>query len=243
MKIPFFAVNNQLVGQATSLGTLAPVGTALAQGFAGEALARIGNAKGSMHKHFQGHGQLALLQLTLQAAQVGERQLPGKHDPFTTKLRSHGNPCGAGDRHLSGSVHSQFGRQLASQPGQANVLNNQGIDMGRSGSPDQPCRLNQLITEYEHIYGEKSLHPPPMQPVHQLRQLLLLKISRPHTGVKYLHTEINGIGAICYRGAQGLPITRRGQQFRNSHQRANRWAGSNNCSASALPSNRQCQGS
>jgi hypothetical protein len=105
----------------------------------------------------------------LQAVQVGERQLPGKLDPFTPKRRSHGNACGAGDRHLSGSVHSQFGRQPASQPGQANVLNNQGID--------------QLITEYEYIYGEKSLHPPPMQPVHQLRQLLLLKISRPHTSV------------------------------------------------------------
>ena len=115
--------------------------------------------------------------------------------------------------------------------------------MGRSRSPDQACRLNQLIAEHEHIDGEKSLHTPPMQPVHEFWQFLLLKIGGPHAGVKCLHTEINSVGAICYRGAQGLPITRRGQKFRNSHQRANRWAGSNNCRASALPSNRQCQGS
>ena len=51
LKIALLVVNNQLIGQPAGLGTLAPVGTVLAESFAGEALAPIGNAKGAMHKH------------------------------------------------------------------------------------------------------------------------------------------------------------------------------------------------
>ena len=48
------AVNNQLIRHATSLGALAAVGAALSEGFAGEALAGVGDAEGAMDEDFEG---------------------------------------------------------------------------------------------------------------------------------------------------------------------------------------------
>ena len=51
------AVGDQIVGEAAGLGAFAAVGGAAAEGFAGEALAGIGDAEGTVDENFQRLGR------------------------------------------------------------------------------------------------------------------------------------------------------------------------------------------
>lgn len=244
MQVALLPIHDQLVGEPAGLGAFTAVGAALAEGLAGEALPRIGHAQGAVHEHLQRHVQLTLPQLALQAAQVGEGQLAGEHHPRTPQRCSLRDTGRAGDRHLGGSMDRQLRRQDAGQARQADVLNDQRINPCRRRRLHQRCGILQLIAEHQHVDGKEALDPALVQPVHHVRQLADLKVGRTHAGIERLHAEIDSIGTIGHRGPQGLPVAGRRQQFGNRrHQRANRWAGSNTWSASALPSNRQCQGS
>ena len=93
-------IHHHFVGQATGLGTFTSIGTALPEGFTGQALTGIGDAKGAVHEHLQGHRKVPLDQLCLQALKITQGQLPGQHHPLTTERSRLGNPRCTGDRHL-----------------------------------------------------------------------------------------------------------------------------------------------
>ena len=93
-------IHHHFVGQATGLGTLTSIGTALPERFTGQTLTGIGDAKGAMHKHLQRHRKVPLNQLCLQSLEITQGQLTGQHHPLATERRSLGNTRGTGDRHL-----------------------------------------------------------------------------------------------------------------------------------------------
>ena len=158
-----------------------------------------------MDKHLQGHGQAAGLQLALNAVDVPQAELAGQHHPLAAQVGGLGHPGGAGDRHLGGTVQGQARRQQARQPGQADVLHDQGIDAGPLGRQQQLARLGQLLGEHQHVHGEKALDAAGMQPGHHLRQIAAPEVLGPQPGVEGLHAEVDGIGAIGDRRLERLP--------------------------------------
>ena len=96
-QVPLHPIDNQLIGKPASLGAFAPVGTALAQGLAGEALARIGHTEGPMHEHFQGHDATTLLELVLEACKILEAQFPGQHHSLAAQFGRMGHAGSTGD--------------------------------------------------------------------------------------------------------------------------------------------------
>ena len=162
-------IHNQLIGQPAGLGTLTAIGTALAQGLTGEALAGVGDTQGPMHKHLQRHGQPPLLQLALQTLQIPQTQFPGQHHPHGPQLGRHGHPGGAGDRHLGGAMHRQGRRELGSQQRQADVLHDHRIHPGGLGRQQQLRGGGQLMAEHQHVDREEALDTAAVQPGHHLR--------------------------------------------------------------------------
>ena len=244
VEIARLTIHHQLIGQPAGLGTFAAVGTALPQGFAGEALPGIGHAQGPMHKHLQGHGEPPLVELPLEALQIPQAKLPRQHHPHGPQFGRHRHAGGAGDRHLGGAMHRQARCQLGRQHRQADVLHDQRIDAGGGRRQQQLGRIREFMGEHQHVHREEALDATAVQPGHHLRQVVEAEVLRPQARIEAIHAEIHGIGPVGHGSPQGSPAARRGQQLgQGRHQRSNRCAASNTFRASAEPSNRQCQGS
>ena len=213
-EVALHPIDDQLIGKPAGLGALAPVGTALAEGLTGEALARIGHTQGPMHEHLQGHGTAPLVELLPQAAEVLEGQFPGQHHPLAAQFGRLGHPGRTGDRHLGGAVQGQTGGQLAGEPGQADVLDDQGVDASGGGLQHQLPGGLELAGEEQHVDGEEAAHAAPVQPLHHLGEVGGLEVFSPQPGVQHLHAEVHRIGAIGDGSPERLPATGRGEQFR-----------------------------
>ena len=143
----------------------------------------------------------------------------------TTRLqpssRANSTPGGAGDGHLRRDVDREsrarccrISRQMptscttaASTPGgdhRAHVL----------------LGLGHLVLEDQDVEGDVALHAAPVQELHQLRQIGLGEVVRPHPGVELLQAEVDRVRAVLDRGPRALPIARRRQQLGQAGQRA-----------------------
>ena len=162
-----------------------------------------------MHKHFQWHGQLPVTQLVLQTSQVFQRQLTGQHHPLTASVSSLSNTSSTGDRHLGGAMQCQTRNELLRQTAEPQILNNQSVNACLIGSDQQLSRLGEFIAEHQDVEGEKAAYAPGVQPVHDLAEILKLKIFGSKPGIERFNTEINRIGTLGDGGLESSPITSR----------------------------------
>ena len=111
-------------------------------------------------------------------------------------------------------MDGQVWRQLAGETGQANVLDNQGIDASLGGLQHQLPGSHKLAWKQQHVHREEATHAAPVQPIHHLGEVGGAEVFSPQPGVKHLHAEIDRIGPIGDGGPEGLPAACRGEQFR-----------------------------
>ena len=131
-QVDVLAVADDLVGHPAGLGALAAVGRAAAEGLAGQALARIGDAEGPVDEDLERQ-----LGLAADLADLGERELPGQDHARAAELGRQPDPFLAGDRHLGRGVDLQVGSDRPDQPGQAQVLDDHRVDARRGQLADR----------------------------------------------------------------------------------------------------------
>ncbi len=119
------AVADDLVGEPAGLGAFAPVGRPAAERLAGQALAGVGDAEGAVDEDLDGK-----VGVVADPGDLAEGQLAGQDHPRAAELLREPDALGAGDRHLGRGVDLQVGRDRPDQPGQANVLDDHGVDSG-----------------------------------------------------------------------------------------------------------------
>ncbi|MDB6059112.1 MAG: hypothetical protein JWO95_2956, partial [Verrucomicrobiales bacterium] len=95
------------------------------------------------------------------------------------------------------------------------VLNDCGIDAGRDDGADIFLGLGKLVRKNQRIESDITLHSPAVQKLHQLRQLRLGKVVRPHARIEAFEAEVDGVGSILHRRFGAFPIAGRGEQFRD----------------------------
>ena len=90
------AVFDQFIAHAAGLGALPPIGRAATQGFTGQALAGVGDAKGTVDKGFQRHARFFGVNLL----NLFDGKLPGQYHTVATHGTAGSYALGAGHRHL-----------------------------------------------------------------------------------------------------------------------------------------------
>ncbi len=206
-QVDLAAVADQLIGQAAGLGALAAIGAAAAERFAGQALARIGDAQRAVNEHLQRHRGLAV-----DVGDFVDRQFPGQDHPFDPQPRDQLDRLGAGERHLRGGVDGEIRRNGFDQPHGAQVLDQDGVDPGRRDLADGLFELGQFAGKHQRVERHVSPHSAAVDERHHVGELVGAQIGGPGAGVEArVEAEIHGVGAVFDRRADAVEIACRRQ--------------------------------
>ena len=143
---------------------------------------------------------------------------PRQHDEVAAEFTGEFNAAGAGDGHLRRGVNRKIRREPADEPANARVLHNHGVHTGGNHRAQIFFRVSQFIFEHQRVQRHAAAHAAPAQKFHQLRQIGLREIVRPHPGIEFFEAEINRVGAIFNRGAGAVPIAGGRKQFRQTRR-------------------------
>ena len=192
-------IHHQLVRHPAGLGALSPVGTPLAEGFTGEALAGVGDAQGAVDKHLQGHP------LRVEALQFAQRELACQHGTGDTEPLGYLHALRRGECHLGRGVDRQFGHNGRGKPHETDVLDDQGI---HSGAVEQSQVLGGIIElpgEDEGVQRDVGLHPVAVAEGGDFGKLLFGEVVGTETCIETGEPKEDRVGPIRHGGPQALP--------------------------------------
>jgi hypothetical protein len=206
-EINFLAVGDEIVREAASLGAFAAVGGAAAEGFAGEALARVGDAEGAVDKDLERQRRRGGLGLgCLDGLDLGDGIFAGEDDELRAEIAGEADAGGAGDRELRRGVDRKIGRERADESADPDVLDDGGIDTGGDDGAQVRFGVGQLGGEYERVERDVAADAAMVEKLHERGQIGLREIFRAHAGVETLEAEVDGIGAVFDGGAGAFPV-------------------------------------
>jgi hypothetical protein len=205
------AVDFQRVGKPASLGTFAAVGAAAAEDFAGEALARVRDAEGSVDKDLQ--GEAVGVGRGGELGQLPQGKLPGENGEVEALPAGEGDSLGRGEGHLGGGVEFHPRADGPGEADEAEVLHDEGIHPGGGGEPDEAYRLWKFGGKNQHIHGEVAPSTAGTEVGHHFRQVLFREVFGAEAGVESGQAEINGIGPGRNGGLEAVPVSGWGEKF------------------------------
>jgi len=191
------------------LGTFAAVGAAAAEDFAGEALARVRDAEGAVDKDFQ--GEAVGVGRGGELGQLPQGKLPGENGEVEALAAGKGNAFRRGEGHLGGGVEFHPRADGSGEANEAEVLNDEGVNLSRCGEAEESFRLWKFGRENQHIHGEVAPATAGMEVGHHFRQVFFREVFGAKAGVESGQAEINGIRPGGDGGLQAVPVTRRGE--------------------------------
>ena len=203
------AVDDELVRQAAGLGALATVGAAPAEGFAGEALAAVGDAEGAVDEGFDGDGGGGG-----DAFDVGRGQFAGEDDAFDAEPADEVDAAGVGEGHLGGAVYWKRGGGDVEEFGKAKVLDDDGIDAGGGEGGDVVDGGGQFIGEDQGVEGDVAANVVGVEIGDDLGELVEGEIGGAMAGVEVAEAEVDRVGAVGDGGAHGVPVAGGREEFR-----------------------------
>src|SRR5437868_12729064 len=104
-------------------------------------------------------------------------------------------------------------RKQANQPANPNILNNGRINTRRYDSSGVLFGLGQFVLEHEGIKRDVCFYAAGVQEFRQLRQIRFGEVLGAHARIKLLKTKVDGVGAVLYRSARAVPISRWREQL------------------------------
>ena len=143
---------------------------------------------------------------------------PRQHDEVAAEFTGEFNAAGAGNGHLRRGVYRKIRREPADEPANAHVLHNHRVHAGGHHRAQIFFRVSQFVFKDQRVQRHVAAHAAPVQKFHQLRQIRLRKIVRPHPGVEFFEAEINRVRAIFDCCAGAVPIAGGRQQFRQKRR-------------------------
>src|SRR5689334_19007470 len=103
-------------------------------------------------------------------------------------------------------MDGKIGRKLPDEATDTDVLNDSGVHARRDHGAEIFFGLLPLVLEYKRVEGDVTLNAATVKEFHEAREIGFSKIVRPHAGVEFFETEIDGVGAILDGGFGALPI-------------------------------------
>lgn len=202
------SVNDQAIGKAAGLRALAAIGAPLSQGFARETLSGIRHAEGSVDKGFEGE-HVFLLEL----GEIAEREFASDHRAGHAEAFGEVESFRGSQAHLRGGMNLESGNQRAGQRGQADVLNNGGIDSGRGGEGEKAGGFREFAGEDQRIHHEIAFAAAVVEVAHEFREIGFGEIIGPHPGVEGGETEVDSVGSVRDGGFGAVPVASGGEEF------------------------------
>ena len=204
------AVDDQIVRHAAALRALAPVGAAVLQSLAGQALAAPAHAERAVDE---------ALQLQICARGHGPDLVDGKlarqHHPRDSERLRHRRGLGGRDGHLGGRMQGELGADLAREPGDAEVLDDDRVRARPRDRRQRLFRHGQLPIEHQRVEGDEALHALRAQEIEDPRQLGGREVVRARARVEAApQPEIDRIGAGSYRRLEALLVASGREQLR-----------------------------
>lgn len=147
-----------------------------------------------------------VIQRLLHPLDLFDGAFPGKDDQIAAEFAGEFDAGGARDGHLRRGVDGKIRRELANEPGNADVLNDCGIHAGGDDAAQIISGVRELVFEDERVEGDVAADAAAMQEFHQARQVGLGEIMRAHSGVEFVETEIDRVSAVFDGGFGAFPI-------------------------------------
>ena len=210
-----FSIDEDFVGHAAGLGAFAAVCGALAEGFAGEALAGVGDAEGSMDEDFDGRcgfGRGGDFGDLLDGELAGEDgALHGEEglDEFEA--------IGGGDGHLGRGVEFDVWGDFSGHFGKAEVLDDEGVDSGAGDEPELAFGGFEFAGEDEGVHRDEAFDAVLVEEVHQLGEVVFGEVVGAEAGVESGETEEDGVGTGGDGGAGAVPVSGGAEEFGFDH--------------------------
>lgn len=205
----FLAVDDEFVGHAAGLGAFATVGGALAEGFGSEALAGVGDAEGAVDEHLE-RGVFGFVEL----GDFFDGEFAGENGAFEGEDGfEEAEAIGGGDGHLGGGVDFDLGSELGSHFGEAEVLNDGGVDAGVLRVLELAGGGIEFAGEDEGVHGEEALHAVAVEEFHEFGEVLFGEVVGAEAGVEGGEAEVDGVGASGDGGAGAVPVSGGGEEF------------------------------
>ena len=124
-----------------------------------------------------------------------QAQLTRKHHPMKAEFFEHPHAFEVVDAHLRRRVQPQIRRVFLDEAYQAQVIDNHGVDAGRTGASQHlPGQFEFRIQQYG-VERQINLHAVQMAVRRRFVQLRFIKIRGVAARVKLLRAEIDRIGA------------------------------------------------
>jgi hypothetical protein len=103
---------------------------------------------------------------------------------------------------------------LADPQRRPHVLHEHGVHAGLGHGRDRPVEVLPLVGEHERVERGVAAEAPPVERLHEPRQVGELKIRGPGPGVEAgVEAEVDGVGAVFDRRTDAVPITGGGEEF------------------------------
>ena len=113
-------------------------------------------------------------------------------------------------------MHGKRRSHGPNQPGDPQVLHNDGVGPGVNHLRQVVRRPLELIREDQGIEGDISPNPVAVQVGQGFGECREGEVGRPMAGVEVIEAEIDGVGTVRDGGPQGFGIAGRSQQFRKN---------------------------
>jgi hypothetical protein len=196
-----------MVGQATGLRAIAPVGAATGVRMADVALAAVGHAQGAMDEELQ----LAALGIEhlVNVANLGQRELTGQHHLRKTHILQELGFGRVADVGLGAGMQLNGG-QIQFQ--QAHVLHDQDIGAGVVDIPCQLARRLELVIAQDGVERDEDAAVETVGLPTQALDVAQV-VAGTGAGAKGGSADVNGIGTVMDRGDANVGIARGGQQL------------------------------
>ena len=110
-------------------------------------------------------------------------------------------------------MNREIRRELANPAAYSHVLHDGGVHSGRNDGAQVLVSLSHFVGEHERVEGDVAFHAATVQEFHQLRQVRLGEIMRPHSRVEFFESEINRVRAVLDRGSGALPVAGGSKEF------------------------------
>ena len=172
---------------------------------AGEvALAGVAHAQSAMDKDLNLHGAHGADLGNLRAAQFSCQDHAGH--AHIRRLQHAGDGM---DAHLRGGMDCHLRSTPPAQPCQAEVLNNKGVHPGFGSRINHGNRRVHLPVKHQGVQRQMHLHAADMTHANNVGELFYLKITRPHSGVKTVCSQIDRVGTVLHGSTKRIHGTGR----------------------------------
>ena len=157
-----------------------------------------------------------------EAGEFAQGKFAGEHGAVESQFVHEGEAFRRGDGHLGTRVEFERGSHGSCEPGEADILNDDGIDARLGEEAELGGGGWQFLREDEGIHGHEAADAAVVQEPHHFREVGFREIIGAEPGIEARQAEVHCVRSIGDGGAHAFKIPGWGEEFRGLGGRAGR---------------------